>query len=758
MDTVTMSSGISLIDLFFPSEWVKAALVLALFCTWVVIGLFGYLNHYTKRPYFNLWTVAWMFFSVYLAASIGLEESPDAPFLVTARRACIGIAALFMFWGSFRFTGQPRSMRELGSGIVMISIWSYLAAYKIGDHLWITLPVFALLAASSVYTGLLHRRYAKRYRGANLLTFGFVLWGVHLFSFPFETVLAHGFMTVSYFASALLSLYIAMGMIVQVLEQARERNEALLGKFNQGLARRRLLEQEVAVSEQKYRALFDAATDAIFLVNLETLDILEVNEAAQKLTGRSAAELVNCGFQEICPELLLHDASPTGKMKALDAVLKQSGEFHVARPDRTRVTCEGDWSFLHGDKKPVLQVRTREITQRKVMEQQLRQAEKLSALGQLVAGVAHEVNNPLAVIIGYAQILTRQNSLDDKTKREIGKILHESERAGKIVHNLLTFARAGEPQRAPVSLNDLVLTVLEAREYDFAANHVVVRSRLSPNMPRAMLDPNQVEQVLANLIANAFQALMQKPTDRLIEVTTEHSDSQLWITITDNGPGMPTEVMGRIFEPFFTTKPPGKGTGLGLAISFSIIEAHCGKIWADSQPGKGARFSIQLPLMPCPNEPPRPRPVPRGNGNDSSNRTHRLLIVDDEPGIIEVLREVLRGSGNSVDTANNGVEALKLIARSHYDLIISDMRMPDMDGEALYNKLRETHPEISRRVIFLTGDTVSSNTRVFLEQTGNRWLNKPFNVSDVEFVVNDVLRQANAAPSSPQPAAAPAAN
>jgi PAS domain S-box-containing protein len=741
--------------LLFPPEWVKAALVLAFLCTWVLVGFFWYLNYYTRKGYFQYWTAAWVFFSVYLAASIGREALPALPFLVMTRRAFIGFAALFMFWGSFQLGGKPRRQRELALGIVGITVWNLIAAVWKTFDLWVTIPMFFMLAAASYYTGRLHGGETQTTRGTRLLAAGFYLWGLHLLAFPLEDWMSPDVMVINYFFSACLSLYIAIAMILQVLEQARERSEAILDRFNQDRARRRLLEQEAAVTEQKYRALFDSAQDAIFLVDLDTLEIIEANEAAQELTRRDADHLVRLSFQDLFPMFPIQRDGMLDRMKSLDTMFKQTGECQLYRLDGTKVVCEGDWNLLPVKQRSMLQVRMRDITERKTIEQQLRQSEKLSALGQLVAGVAHEVNNPLAMIMGYAQLLSREESLPEKARQDLHKIQRESERATKIVRNLLMFSRKSDPQLTPVNLNRLVSTVVDSRSDEAREQGVTFDVRLADALPMTMADGGQLEQVLTNLLGNSIQALAARESDRRISVVTEHSGSHVWITVADNGPGIPKDIMARIFEPFFTTKKVGKGTGLGLTISYSIIEAHHGKMLVDSEPGKGAKFTLQLPLVPCKEVDDSVGDAysragashvasqgmgrSNGNGNGNGHGSRRILVVDDEPGLLSILTEVLRNATTTVDSAGNGMEAMQWIEKNRYDMIVSDMRMPDMDGEALYNTLRETNRPLSERILFLTGDTVSPGTRAFLEKTGNRWLNKPFNITDLERTVEEVL-------------------
>ena len=735
MNTTTT---IQFLDQVFPGEWLRAGLVLALFSTWVVIGVFAYLNRYTKRSYFSLWIVAWMFYAVWLAASIQLEESPDLPFLIMARRACIGVSAMFMFWGSLELTNKARGRRELGYGVMLILIWSYVAAYVVRERLWITAPMFLLLACASTYTGFLYMRLRKGSRGANLLSTGFIVWGAHLLGYPFIGYMPPALVSAGYFTSSVLALFIALGMVVLVLEQARERNETLLGEFKKGVTTRRLLEQEISVSEQKYRALFNTASDVILLVDLETLEILEANETATQFLGSAAIE-TRRSFCNFCPSLHSIGSSLLDHKRMFDEVFRPSNEFQILRPNGAHVLCEGSVTLVQYNRRPVLQLNVREITERKTLEQQLRQSEKLSALGQLVAGVAHELNNPLAVITGYAQILGKRSGGDNKLQNDILKIQRESDRAAKIVRNLLTFARPREPQMTAVDLNQLILNVIETHESEMLQDRIECRQQMAEGLPKTMADPHQIEQVVTNLVVNAIQALATHEGPRVLEVATEFSGKSIRLSVNDTGPGIPPEVVGKIFDPFFTTKAPGKGTGLGLSITHSIIQEHRGKIRVQSERGKGTKFVIELPVVVCDEQADVVETHVAPAERHSNAAQYRLLVVDDEPGVIEVLQTVLREDGYTVETAANGGEALEQLERAKYDLIISDLCMPGVDGETLYKNLQKSDPELAKRMIFVTGDTVSGKSRAFLEWTGNRWFSKPFDVEELSRIVGNFL-------------------
>jgi CheY-like chemotaxis protein len=230
---------------------------------------------------------------------------------------------------------------------------------------------------------------------------------------------------------------------------------------------------------------------------------------------------------------------------------------------------------------------------------------------------------------------------------------------------------------------------------------------------------------------------------RKLEITTEVVKSAIRLTIADTGPGIPQDIITKIFDPFFTTKAPGKGTGLGLSISYSIVEEHRGKIWVQSQAGKGAKFFVELPIVACPEtlDTCEPTPAESMTAGDPQATARRLLIVDDEPGIVDVLKEVLGGGGYIIETATNGADALNRISTDRFDLIISDLCMPELDGQQLYKSVRDSHPHLVKRIIFVTGDTVSGNSRAFLEWTGNRWFSKPFNIREIEQVVGNFLCQ-----------------
>jgi signal transduction histidine kinase/ActR/RegA family two-component response regulator len=695
----------------FPVEWTRATLVLALTSIGMVIALFAFLNRNTRRRYFSLWLVAWVLYAVYLAAAIGLDELPNVKFFVMARDACVGISALYMFWGGFHLIGRARSDRELHAGTVMIAIWSCVSAYFVDDPFWSAMPMFSLLAGAGLFAGIAYLLRRKQHQGAWILGTGFSLWGLHLLAFPFLEQ-SPALMAVAYFTSTVLVLMIAMGMI---------------------------LEQEVAVAEQSYRQLLDSAKEAIFLIDVWTLKILDANLAAHRLTRHEPGTLFRRPFPDVCPDLRNSSVFGVDNTKLFLSFFRPFHEFSLVRADGDTILCEGDTTLVERFGRVMLQVNVRELAERKRVGEQLRRSEKLSALGQLIAGVAHELNNPLAVVQGYSQLLARRDDVSGKVRQDILKVLHESERAAKIVRDLLAYARPSEPQKVAVDINQLVGSVLDNYEADVKAAQVRLHRQFANHILKTRADRAQIEQVVINLLTNALHAVSQRPHPRRISVTTEETTAGIRFSVADNGPGVRRDIVGKIFDPFFTTKPLGKGTGLGLTISNSIVQEHKGRMLVESEPGQGATFIVELPIVECKLPAVAPQTeLPTQHVVEKANSA-RILVVDDEPGILEVLKATLESCGYEVDTAANGVQAIERIETGAYDLIMSDMRMPDMGGEQLYKRLLESHSELAHRIIYVTGDTVSPDTRSFLESTGNRWLSKPFNIRDILQIVEESL-------------------
>jgi signal transduction histidine kinase len=367
----------------------------------------------------------------------------------------------------------------------------------------------------------------------------------------------------------------------------------------------------------------------------------------------------------------------------------------------------------------------------------LLQSEKVAAMGSLLAGVAHELNNPLTVILGSVQLLRLFAKDPEALARRVDSIGGAAHRCVRIVRNFLSLARQRPPERTDVRLHDVLQGAVELLAYELRLDDVEVAVDIPKDLPILSADPHQLHQVLVNLITNAHQAMRRSPQPRRIALTARHDAprGRVRLEVTDTGPGVPQALQAKIFEPFFTTKPTGEGTGLGLSLCRGMIEEHGGTIEHDNEPGRGSRFTIELPLVVrslaavgLETLPTLPPVSPKA-----------ILIIDDEPDLATMIAEVLERDGHKVGVATNGAMALEMLANDPYDLMLSDVRMPVLDGEGLYLEVERRFPALRERIIFLTGDVLGREKQEFLERIGAPTLEKPCDLGEVRRLVHQVL-------------------
>jgi len=466
-------------------------------------------------------------------------------------------------------------------------------------------------------------------------------------------------------------------------------------------------QETLARSESRYRNLFESASDAIVTLDANGR-FTTVNHAAESISGYSRDELVGQWFAPMIPD----DDLPKTLAHFQMALSGETGLFETrfVRKDGEPRTIQVTYSSPQKDEEVLCLIR--DVTDQKLLQEQLIQSEKMSAIGQLVSGVAHELNNPLAGIAAFAQLLLAEKRASADQRQSIETIYAESRRASRIVQNLLTFARQHKAEKGPTSIHHVMDDTLELRMYELRVRGIEVRREYDDAIPDTMADAHQLQHSMEQV----------KQQAHLLTVRTRGLGDTIRIEIEDTGPGIPANLLERIFNPFFTTKPTGRGTGLGLSISLGIVREHEGRIWAENAPGGGARFVIVLPLI----RPRRTGEFPVVPAAGGGGQRLRLLVVDDETSVRVALQRYFDGRGHETHTTASGRDALRLLGENAYDAIIVDMRMPDLSGEQLYEELRARDPEHASRVIFTTGDVMNEQMRGFLASSGRPLIAKPF--------------------------------
>jgi two-component system NtrC family sensor kinase len=390
-------------------------------------------------------------------------------------------------------------------------------------------------------------------------------------------------------------------------------------------------------------------------------------------------------------------------------------------------------------------------TEKRRLQEQLLQSEKMSAIGQLIAGVAHDLNNPLASVVGFSDLLGEAPDVPPRLAEPLAVIRQEAERASAIVRNLLSFARRQEGERQLQSIRPILESTHQLLKNQLMAARIELTLEFEPGLPEVEVHANQIKQVFVNIINNAAQAIATtraKQGGGRIEIVTRCEPDGLSVNISDNGPGIPEDVAQRVFEPFFSTKSEGEGTGLGLSICLGIVKEHGGGMRVDpggGGSGRGATFTVELPtgirseLSPLDRVGASPAAPAESAPSERLERL-RVLVVDDEPHILHYMQATLESWGHEVAVARDGSQALKRALMQPFDLIICDLRMPRLGGREMFQTLSRMHPTVADRIIFATGDTVRGDTLQFLEELGRPFLQKPFKLDALRRVLAGVVK------------------
>jgi two-component system NtrC family sensor kinase len=508
---------------------------------------------------------------------------------------------------------------------------------------------------------------------------------------------------------------------------------------------RKLTESRLRESEGHVRAIVEAAADAIVMLDADDR-IVDFNPSAEQIFGYGRAAVLGKKMAETLVAPKHRAIYKRARRTAADPAKGWDGrrsELEVVRADGAALPAELTVTPVAVEGRRLFTAFLRDLTEARQAQSEIErqrdalyQSEKLTALGSLLAGVAHELNNPLSVVVAQAMLM-EETASDQRAIGRAQEIRSAAERCARIVRTFLSMARQQTPEQGAVNLNGLIENGLELLDYALRTNSIEVVRNLDPALPEIWGDADQLHQVVANLVINAQQAMMDRPQPRRLTVATgtDAESGMARLTFDDTGSGVPPDLRLRIFDPFFTTKPTGIGTGIGLAVCHGVIESHGGTIAVEDAPGGGARFTIVLP--PGDSVDASLEPVAEDQRADGNGQ--RILVVDDEVEIAAALAEVLTMEGLHVDVADSGPAALDCIAGSEYDLILTDLRMPHMDGPGFYRQLEQEYPHLCRRVIVLTGDTLHASASDFLKRTGLPMIEKPFDPSDVLRLVAETL-------------------
>ena len=512
--------------------------------------------------------------------------------------------------------------------------------------------------------------------------------------------------------------------------------------FMTDVSERKQAEVALRQSEERYRTILEDMGKGYYESDLAG-NITFVNDSMCRILGYGNEEMIGTNYRRYM-----------GKEKARQIYKDANGVYRKGKPARwfswEFLTKSGETRLIEASIAPRFNAQGEvagfrgifnDITGREAIEQQVLMTSKLASIGELASGVAHELNNPLTGVMGYAQLLIENKNIPLEVKSDLHKVYQESQRAAKIVQNLLSFARRRKPEKSYFDINELIQRTLDLRSYELKISNIKVCINSKTDMPEIKADYYQIQQVILNILINAEQALTEAGHRGKITVTTGTVGNRIRISIADNGPGIPKENTGRIFDPFFTTKEVGKGTGLGLSVCHGIVTAHGGNICVESDEGKGSEFIIDLPIAVA-EEPD----ISGGTDRTEDSRRYRrkvnenILIIDDESGVRDVLTRVFSETGYRADSASDAKRALTKLDKNGYDLFIIDLKLPRVSGMRLYEIMKERDPSSVERVMFITGDAITPSTQDFLDSAGRPYLTKPFNPKEAVEIVEEMLR------------------
>ena len=513
------------------------------------------------------------------------------------------------------------------------------------------------------------------------------------------------------------------------------------------ITERREMERRLYQQQEFARRLVDSFPDLIFALDI-TGRYTFVSPRVRDILGYEPDQTLNTEF-----------GSRT-HMEDRPALLSLFGEIVAGRQSFASLEVrvrnqQGEWRRLRCHFSPLFNesgsiegviISGRDVTELKRLEEQLIQAEKLAAMGQMLAGVAHELNNPLTAILGVTELLREREGFEESTKRQLDLTHRQARRAARIVQNLLEFSRPASPQKNPLDVNTLIERTLQLQDHSLRRNNIQAEFQPQPDLPAVVGDANQLIQVFLNLVSNAEQAIREVREGGRIQIRIGRIGAHISITVQDDGVGIAPEALPRLFDPFYTTKRPGGGTGLGLSICMSIVREHGGSIDVETLPAGGSAFTVYLPVAPD-------QEAPSSSDSGGSEtlpqvsilKGRSILVLDDEESIRMLLDESLSAQGMRVSTAATPREATEMIGRQSYDVLLCDLNLSSSGfaagGQEATTQILSAAGATKPAVVFMTGDLIDPNTSKPGEP---KRLQKPFRVSDVLAVLREICSPAPA--------------
>jgi signal transduction histidine kinase/response regulator of citrate/malate metabolism len=524
-------------------------------------------------------------------------------------------------------------------------------------------------------------------------------------------------------------------VVLELLHEARRR-QTVFESLSEGTVE--LSEgRRVLMTNQAFRDMVGMPEAGLLSLKLEEL-FPENKAVLQSLFDRLekepgvASATCRCAGREFGLKLhsFTHRQAPSPAATERHIMSTRSPSEAVSQTVQVNDTINGGYTLLVED----ITDRVRAEREREHLRARLNQNEKMSAVGLFVSGAAHELNNPLTTVLGYAELLIAGGE-ENANRRELMKIISGARRCKAILMDLMSFTRRTRPEMVVVDLALLLPEVALAYQGRLQEIGAELELAIDPDQPTIMADPAQLRQTFGLIIDNAVKALAEAASmERKLTISSSAVDGTITIRFSDTGPGIPERALGRLFDPFFTTREVGQGQGLGLSVAYGIVLAHRGRVTATNKPSGGAEVTIQLPIQP----PERTGPVERPAGAVAPRRS-RILVVDDEAVVAELLSDILEAQEHHIDVAYNGREGLEKIRSCDYDAIILDLRMPDINGQQMYELMAREMPEKLDKLMFITADTVTADVERFLEEVKKPCLTKPFSVQDLLETVRRIL-------------------